>query len=500
MTNLPDEVVGNTVRSSRWNVLLDKIQDGQDSDVRMRGRYWTGGSFVGSYASFAAVASGSKPYYGIRAEDFITSGDGTAANPYNASAIESAINAIPTRDGGGGGIVFIKAGNWQGAKILLGGVGQAGRNKKIMIYGEGAALGSNVNDSFWGTTVKCGFEITSSRCDVSFYDMRLEPDPSAGNVPTLKYIRNGADQGFGQVDLGGYEIQNCRFQGGNPAIWNTGINIPSHPDPVQQTWMVRIQRCHFQNGGVGIKVDEGDSVTSSSYDLVIIDQIDMNARGADYATRAVDIVINNVGAVTFSNWLIEGAGTAAVDYGIYIKIGRAESGFSMWNIFTGDGAIAAKDARIEVSFSGLQARGLFFTKTVDLFGYGDYEIGQPFWTVAPINITAGGVDPGGITLRQMEGTRQTIGTITNPRKVLIKKAVGNYVGLIGSAAAGASPYTYTNDDSYIEDVYLVGGTITDVQRNGTTLGSSARQHTLSPGQSIVITHAGAPTIVRYGIS
>ena len=172
----------------------------------------------------------------------------------------------------------------------------------------------------------------------------------------------------------------------------------------------------------------------------------------------------------------------------------------MWNIFTGDGAIAAKDARIEVSFSGLQARGLFFTKTVDLFGYGDYEIGQPFWTVAPINITAGGVDPGGITLRQMEGTRQTIGTITNPGKVLIKKAVGNSVGLIGSGAAGASPYTYTNNDSYIEDVYLVGGTITDVQRNGTTLGSSARQHTLSPGQSIVITHAGAPTIVRYGIS
>src|SRR3990170_6922830 len=33
--------------------------------------------------------------YGIRAEDFITSGDGSVANPYNASAVQSAIDALP---------------------------------------------------------------------------------------------------------------------------------------------------------------------------------------------------------------------------------------------------------------------------------------------------------------------------------------------------------------------------------------------------------------------
>src|SRR3990167_6370839 len=116
MTNLPNESDGNVVQAGRWNTILGKTQNASDTDVRIRGRVATFGTVISlSAASFVGL-SGAAGYYGVRAETYITSGNGTDASPYNLSAIESAVNALPAI----GGTVFIKAGIWRGSRILLG--------------------------------------------------------------------------------------------------------------------------------------------------------------------------------------------------------------------------------------------------------------------------------------------------------------------------------------------------------------------------------------------
>src|SRR3990167_9289809 len=102
MTKLPNESDGNTVQSGRWNTILGKTQEATDTDVTIRGRKATFGTVVSlSAASFTGLA-GLTGYYGQEAVP--TSGAGTDADPYNASAIETAINALPSK----GGIVFVK--------------------------------------------------------------------------------------------------------------------------------------------------------------------------------------------------------------------------------------------------------------------------------------------------------------------------------------------------------------------------------------------------------
>lgn len=456
----------------------------------------------GGLPAWVTAGAPAASYYGVRAEDYITSGDGSFSNPWNASAIESAINALPAK----GGIVFVKSGIWSGTRIYLGGTGQAGRGKYIILRGEGANLSyaaqesdADYNSAQVGTHLQCGFEIKLPACTVDFYNLTLSPPRGSYLTPTIKSIRDGSDLLYGQQrDVGGFRVMDCKFTRGHPAIWITGVNIPSHPDPVMQTWMVAIERCHFQGGGTGIKIDKGDSVTSSSYDLGCIRQINMNARGLENNTRAVNIDIDNVGALTFQDWLLEGCGGASTDYALYFKTARAESGFLMQNIFTGDGSNAIKDAYIEMTYSGGMARQLFFTKDVDLKGYGDFEIGYPWSSSAVVNVNAGGVDPGGIILRRSQGSRLVVGTNTNPQ-YLKRCRTPSAVGYLGTTTPSGSPYTYTNLDSYDEYAVLVGGTVSDVTRGGQSCGTE-RTHFLAPGDSIVITYSSAPSIKRFGVS
>lgn len=463
--------------------------------------------FLGSNGTdlvWATPPGAAGSYYGVRAETYITSGTGTDADPYNASAVESAINALP----GKGGIVFVKDGIWSGSRILLGGSGQAGRGKHILLRGEGANLsyaaseGPPNESAQVGTHLQCGFDVKLSTCTADFSNLVLSPPRGSYLTPTLKFIRDGADLLFGQQrDLGGFRVMDCKFQNGHPAIWNTGINIASHPDPVMQTWMVLIERCMFIGGGTGIKIDDGGAFPlSSSFAVGAIRQINMNARGFSNNTRAFDMDILNVGALTLEDWLIEGGGGTTTDYAIYIKVARAESGFTIRNIYTGDGTNALKEARIEQSLSGGQARGLFFiSKDVDLVGYGDYEIGTSWSSSNVINVTAGGTDPGGIILHQAQGNRLALGTIVNPNNLLVIRNPAA-TGFVGSTTLGTSPATYTNGDSRMICAQIVGGTITDVSRNSQSVGTE-RTHVLAPGQSIVVTYsAGSPVVKRFGIS
>jgi hypothetical protein len=66
------------------------------------------------------------------------------------------------------------------------------------------------------------------------------------------------------------------------------------------------------------------------------------------------------------------------------------------------------------------------------------------------------------------------------------------------AAAGASPYTYTNTTGSPIAVYVSGGTVTaiDIKRNGAgvTTGLTAGSFVLAQNDAITVTHTGAPTV------
>jgi hypothetical protein len=87
----------------------------------------------------------------------------------------------------------------------------------------------------------------------------------------------------------------------------------------------------------------------------------------------------------------------------------------------------------------------------------------------------------------------------NKARVLLKNQAGASAGYIGSTTPTGSPYTYTNVDMQDEIVYLVGGAVSGVTRDGQSIPAGAA-HQLSPGNSIVITYTSAPTIKRFGLS
>lgn len=65
-----------------------------------------------------------------------------------------------------------------------------------------------------------------------------------------------------------------------------------------------------------------------------------------------------------------------------------------------------------------------------------------------------------------------------------------------SGAAGASPYTYTAGHAP-ETVYITGGTVSLVTVEGVAIYTSTDKTVhLGPNKSVVITHAGAPTVTR----
>ena len=509
MTKLPDESDGNVVQASRWNVILDKTQDGADTDVTIRGRKATFGTVVSlSAASFVGL-SGAAGYYGVRADP--TSGDGTASDPYNASAIETAINAL----GGFGGIVFVKAGVWgrsSESRIQLGGPSQAGRGKSVIVRGEGAHLtnqwkNSGTESAQVGTHIRIGFDIIANKCQVSFENIQLSPHVNAMNsTPTLKYIRDGGDAVSSSElnrTLGGVFLRDIRFWKGHPAIWWTGDRLPlaessTGNSEVCQFWNILVERCAFIEGGQGIKADEGDSDTANGNFWAVIRDCMFQHRAAVNA-RTLDIQYTNI-SLMMQNVMFESVAQAATDYVIHI-VGSNGDGSIISEVFTGDGANAIKDAKFSFSIKGPIVRNFRFRKDVDLTGHGDYHMGRAGGT-GVVNITGAGTSgQGGIILRRMGRLNLTTGTLNNPENVLIdRRPLSSSEGdHIGNTTPGASPYTFTNTDARMIEAHLVGGTVSDVSRNGQSIGTN-RVITLIPGKSIVITYSSAPTIKRFAIS
>ena len=83
-------------------------------------------------------------------------------------------------------------------------------------------------------------------------------------------------------------------------------------------------------------------------------------------------------------------------------------------------------------------------------------------------------------------------------------AVGNFqvrttpaISLAGvtGITVGASPFTYTNNDNVPEAIYIDGGTVSDIKKNGTTIFTSTQKTIwLEPGESITVTYSQVPTM------
>ncbi len=431
-------------------------------------------------------AGGAAGYYGVRAADFVTSGDGTPTNPYNASAIQAAINALPSR----GGTVFIKEGIWSGPSRIS--VNKAGR---VILRGTGTELSYRAYDGTanWFTLncpthIAAGFDCFSP---TDFYDMNVSNHQSALDTgPVIKMIIDPTIRSEHQW-LGGFTIKRVRVQFGNPGVWMTGQNflpgIPTHD--AWQIWMATMEQVYFDGGVRHLKIDKGDSPDAAQLELMMSEITSKGATGG--VGRTFDINIDNIRG-TWSNIMLEGDGGASDDYAFYVRLAGSNGGHIIQNVFFGDTTVARKDAYIE-SIRGLKVLNFMHGKDVDIIGSGHFQFGR-YLGSGVVNVNA----TGEVVVESVPGNTLAVGTLTNPQNILIRRGPLN-AGFIGSTLAGASPYTYTNNDAYLENVYLVGGAVTDVSRGGQSL-EVKLEHVLAPGDSIVITHAAAPTIRRYGIS
>jgi len=67
---------------------------------------------------------------------------------------------------------------------------------------------------------------------------------------------------------------------------------------------------------------------------------------------------------------------------------------------------------------------------------------------------------------------------------------------VAAITVGASPFTYTAGDT-AEVIYITGGTVSLVVKNGITVfaASPCTVH-LGPGEAVVVTYSGLPTMNR----
>ncbi len=388
----------------------------------------------------AIGGGGTGGFYGVCAGDFVTSGSGTLSSPYNSSAIESAINALPTH----GGIVFVKAGVWRGSKISLGGPGQAGRNKHVIMMGEGADLGSDNTAGLWGTSIGCGFEVSSRRCLVDFYNLELTPQPGTPNdTPILEYYNDGVDGGFDTAfpHLGGVRISNVRFLGGGTQLRFTGRNVSGFDST--QHWNVLIERCHFRLGLRAIRVDDPNpsynGVFRGNIRHLVIQAV--GSSGAGFNT--IDVDIANLRG-DWTDILMEDCGDNVVgtSYVMRIRTARTE-GFTLSNVDFGDNVRSGKGGFFENYLSGqMTIRNLVFRKNVEFKGYIDAELGRAaqFGDTGTIN-TSG---ESSIILRKIRGLDFPMGTISTPANVTLELAPGQIANQGGTERASLKGGTSGN--------------------------------------------------------
>jgi hypothetical protein len=455
---------------------------------------WVDGILTDNRPIAPGGGGGTGGYYGVRAADYIISGDGTPSSPYNASAIQNAIDALPSR----GGVVFIKGGVWQGtSRITVNSTGST-PNKKVIFQGEGAwdfqIYGFSSNKSVVGTHVIAGFDIYTP-CD--FYDMTISPVGLAKGGDGISYI---VDPNKGSSDYdwtAGLTVKRCKFFYCDTGIHFSGVNMGA---VFFQVWGIEIEQCGFAicNKGFRLNRSDIDSTAPSQGVRGRILNCDIRSctggRGFDFDISSSKMEIGYI--------ILEGCGSATGDYAFGVNT-NGDGGVWIHNIDFGDGSVSPKDVYILIGREG-RVDTIRHNKDLDLGGR-MYVTGlaKEAGASGTINIV-GGSTTEELTLEQAPNGAQnfTIGSVASGvdrGKIRIKHAPGSNIGYIGTTTPSGSPYTYTNLDMQDEIVYLVDGAVSGVTRGGQSVPAGAG-HQLSPGDSIVISYTSPPTIKRFGLS
>ena len=68
---------------------------------------------------------------------------------------------------------------------------------------------------------------------------------------------------------------------------------------------------------------------------------------------------------------------------------------------------------------------------------------------------------------------------------------------ITTLSVGASPFTYTNNDGVAEAIYIVGGNVSQVAKNGTTIFTTTNVTVwLEPLDYLTVTYTSAPGMFK----
>jgi len=452
---------------------------------------WVNGTLTDN-RPIGSGGSGTGGYYGVRAADFITSGDGSPSNPYNGSAIQAAVDALPST----GGVVFIKEGIWRGATRITVNANGSTPRKRVIFKGSGTMPYQIYNDDsghnmLTGTHVQAGFDIYHP-CD--FYDMAISPTNRDKSTDGINFIQDPTKTGndFTWTQQG-CTVKRIRFHQCNTGIRFSGRNMGA---TFLQIWGVLVEQCGFIQCGQGVraKVADIDSTAPSQGFRGVFTRNEFRSCNGG---RAFDFDFSS-SMLEFSNTMLEGCGAPTGDYALYIRT-YGDGGITIYNVDFGDGSESPKEAYIWPGRSGyvnnlISESARTGSKPIDIGGRGYFRIG----TLSQINL----VNAIQVIVEQSPGTGFAIGTIdsasqSNAATICIRRSAAP--GHLGSTIPTASPYTYTNLDMTEEMVYLVGGTITGITRNGQSIGTE-RTHYMRPGDTILISYSSAPTIRRFGVS
>src|SRR3990170_1346902 len=362
----------------------------------------------------AGGGGGGGGFYGARAEDFITQGDGSPTNPYNASAVQSAIDALSSR----GGIVFVKAGYYEGNTRI-----RVNPPKWVTIVGEGVpALFYGDDDGqrmLRNTHIRAGFDCYNP---TSFHDITISPRPGfEATEPALKIILDPVVNPDLHKWTGGFEIKNVRIQFGHPGIHMTGVNMPSWSDN-WQIWHILMERVLFIECGTGLRIDPGDSTVQPQLSSCVFRNLEF--RWCNTVANAYTIDIGRLGATGSMSWdgemsdvLVEGCAQTGMDYTIYINA-WANGKLRLANFDFGDGSFANKDAYLSLNARGGFVEGFVTSKGMTIGGSGYYRVGRQWWGSGNFDIT--GSD---LFIEPIPGLALPIGTIDNPSSVYISQDV-----------------------------------------------------------------------------
>ena len=459
---------------------------------------WVNGNLTDNRPIAGGSPPGSGGYYGVRASDFITIGSGTWADPWNGTAIQAAIDSLPR-----GGIVFIKEGVWGRSgepRIVIG--GSSHPDRKFIIQGAGSeqsayGFDSTTGECYSGTQVRNGFDCFYP---TDFYDLNVGP-LVVGATPGIKYLVDPTAPSSIYVWLGGFTVRNIRVIYASPGIWFTGQNFGT-TGASWQIWNAIMEHVRVVGGaGPAFLSDIGDADASLYPGQLELYIRDFAAQGvaASGGKRTFEVHCGNVRGV-WEGFLLEGCGSSSSDYTFWAQVGD-NGGLILDGIQFGDGSYSANDIylsggrQVEVRHITLSSgKGMTLSSPRGKFG----PIAN-YINAGTISVTTGQQAEFLLGAPGLTTPAITFDANTNKANMLVRRWPGSADGYLGSSTPAGSPYTYQNLDMRNEIVYLVGGNVTGVQRNGQSVPTGVA-HYLSPGDSLVVSwSSSAPTIKRFGV-